>query len=79
MNIEDQRFNVITTSNLQTFFHESVLRAVDNQKVDAGEGTICYLVNLLTMFSRSENFFEKTDNGRGLRPLADLYAVDLRG
>lgn len=75
MSTVDKQFDVITTSNLQTFFHESVSRAIGNQKVEAGEATICYLVNLLTSFSRSENFFEDTENGRGLRPLANLYAV----
>ena len=75
MSPRDQQFDVITTSNLQTFFHESVSRAISNQRVEAEEATICYLVNLLTSFSRSENFFEDTGNGRGLRPLANLYAL----
>lgn len=75
MSTVDQQFDVITTSNLQTFFHESLSRAINNQRVEAGDATICYLVNLLTSFSRSENFFEDTGNGRGLRPLANLYAL----
>ncbi len=75
MSTVEQQFDVITTSNLQTFFHESVSRAISNQRVEAEEATICYLVNLLTSFSRSENFFEDTGNGRGLRPLANLYAL----
>lgn len=73
----NQHPGLLTTPNLRTFFHESVKDALDNQKVSAEEATICYVVNLLTEFSRSERLFDYTNDGFMLRPLAELYAISL--
>ena len=41
--------------------------------VDAEPDTVYYLVNLLSFFSRSENLYERTAEGRHLKPLALMY------
>jgi hypothetical protein len=51
-----------------------VQQAISNQHVEASAETAYYLVNLLTMFSRSEHLFDKTENGIDLKPLALIYA-----
>lgn len=65
----------ITESDLRCFFHDSLHRAVKNQQVHAEEATLWYLANLLNDFSRSENLFDRTEDGPTLRPLAELYAM----
>ncbi len=65
----------IAASNLQSFFHDSLREAADNQGVEVAEATLWYLTNLLTSFSRSERLFDKTEEGRALTPLVALYAL----
>ena len=65
---------IVTNMNVREYFRDSVCTAVANQQLDASESTIFYLVNLLTTFTRSEDFFDKTENGMMLRPLALIYA-----
>ena len=69
---------VIPVSNLQEFFRDSIGAAMLNQHVDADDHTSYYIVNLLTVFSRSEALYEQTDHGFGLKPLAKMLcdAVD---
>lgn len=65
---------LIHPSNLQHYFQDSVDRAVKNQHVETDGGTIIYLANLLTVFTRSENLFEPGDDGSlQLKPLALHY------
>src|SRR5690606_15883511 len=64
---------LIQQSNLRQFFQESVSQALGNQNIKAEDGTVIYLANLLTVFTRSENLFEFTQNGFMLRPLALHY------
>lgn len=56
------------------YFHDSVDGALSNQSIDAGPDTVYYLVNLLSFFSRSENLYERTPEGRQIKPLALMYA-----
>jgi hypothetical protein len=65
---------VIPVNNLQEFFRDSIAEAMVNQRVDADDHTAYYVVNLLTVFSRSEALYEQTANGFGLRPLANMLA-----
>ena len=65
---------VIAVNNLQEFFRDSIRNAMVNQRLDADDHTAYYVVNLLTVFSRSEALYEQTDNGFGLRPLANMLA-----
>ena len=58
---------------LREFFRDSVHDALIRQQVGVDAHTEHYVVNLLTMFSRSE-LFEQTPEGVRLRPLAVMLA-----
>lgn len=60
--------------SLQEFFKDSVAGAMTRQGVDADDHTAYYVVNLLTLFARSEALFERTENGTELRPMALILA-----
>jgi hypothetical protein len=68
----------LASSSLEAFFHQAIARALRQRRVQAAEGTVHYLVQLLTCFSRSENLFDYSEDGIQLRPLAHLYAQALR-
>jgi hypothetical protein len=59
---------------LREFFRDSVHDALIRQQVGVDTHTEHYVVNLLTMFSRSEALFEQTPEGVRLRPLAVMLA-----
>lgn len=69
-----QSEELVTGIDIMEYFRESVSAAISNQKLDASETAAFYLVNLLTSFSRTEDFFEQTEEGLMLRPLALIYA-----
>lgn len=64
---------LITGMNVREYFHDSVATAICNQQVDATEETVFYIVNLLTLFSRSEALYEQTPDGVMIRPLASFF------
>jgi len=61
-------------ASLQAFFHESMDCAMAENKVVLDDQTTHYVVNLLTLFSRSEDFYETTPDGPALKPLAGMFA-----
>lgn len=64
-------------SSLQEFFRNSVADAMVRQGVKADDHTAYYVVNLLTLFARSEALFDQTENGIELKPLARVLADSL--
>ena len=64
----------IDVRGLREFFRDSVHEALERQQVGVDAHTEHYVVNLLTMFSRSEELFERTPEGVRLRPLALMLA-----
>ncbi len=60
--------------NLREFFRDSLHEALVKQHSSVDDHTEAYVVNLLTMFSRSEALFEPTPAGPRLRPLALMLA-----
>jgi len=60
--------------NLQEFFLRSVEESMRRQGLRARDGTAHYVVSLLTLFSRSEAFFEEVESRPALRPLALMLA-----
>lgn len=60
--------------SLQEFFKDSVAVAMARQGVRADDHTAYYVVNLLTLFARSEALFDRTENGIELKPLAKVLA-----
>lgn len=65
---------LITGMDVREYFRDSITSAVSNQNLDINTETILYIVNMLTTFIRSENLYEKTDDGYMIRALALLYA-----
>ncbi len=64
----------IDVRNLREFFRDSVHAALERQRVGVDDHTEHYVVNLLTMFARSEALFEATPDGPRLKPLALILA-----
>jgi hypothetical protein len=60
--------------SLREFFRESVHTALANQGLESDEGTNQYVVNLLTMYARSERLYDHDGEHYGLRPLALMLA-----
>lgn len=61
-------------ANLQEFFKDSVADAMEKQRVAADDHTAYYVVNLLTLFARSEKLYDHRGDGPGPQPLALLLA-----
>ena len=53
----------IDVRGLREFFRDAVHDALERQQVGVDAHTEHYVVNLLTMFSRSEELFEQTPEG----------------
>ena len=66
--------SLLAVTSLREFFHDSVQTALRQQRVAVDDHTEHYVVNVLTMFARSEELFEKTPEGARLRPLAHMLA-----
>src|SRR5215203_4082828 len=64
----------IDVRNLTEFFRDSLRAALVKQQSGVDDHTEHYVVNMLTMFSRSEALFEATPNGPRLVPLALMLA-----
>ncbi|MCC5868613.1 MAG: hypothetical protein JJU27_08870 [Gammaproteobacteria bacterium] len=70
MTATDHGARVLAVENLQSYFHASISEALASQQVEVAEHTTHYVVNLLTLFARSDALFDAADEGPGLRPLA---------
>lgn len=71
---DDGSAMVVAVPNLREFFHDSVQKALRNQHVAVDDHTEHYVVNVLTMFARSEELYERTPEGVRLKPLAHMLA-----
>lgn len=65
---------VVPVQNLREFFRESVGVAMDSQGVRVDPHATHYVVNLLTLFSRSEDLYEDYGDSYGIKPLALMLA-----
>lgn len=66
--------HVKPVASLREFFRTSIADAASRQKLELDDHTEHYVVNLLTLYSRSEAVFDRTENGTELRPLARILA-----
>ena len=64
---------VITCSDVKPYFHESVARALSNQRIETSDETTVYVVNLLAQFTRSDQLFKVVDGHVKSELLALLY------
>ncbi len=65
---------VVQVHNLRDYFRESIDAVIDNQGVDVDPHAAHYVVNLLTLFARSEDLYEDHGEAYGLKPLALMMA-----
>jgi hypothetical protein len=65
---------LITGTELREYFHEELQHVIDKQHLHASADATCYVLNVLTSFLHSERLFEHAQDGRMLKPLAQMYA-----
>ncbi len=68
---------LLKVANLREYFHGALQSALANQHLSVEDQTEHYVVNLLTLFSRSEQLFEQTPNGVRIKPLVQMLAEAL--
>ena len=69
--------NLVQVTSLREFFRDSVDSAMSTNNVSVDHQTSHYVVNLLTLFARSEALYESTAEGLRLRPLAQMLSDSL--
>ena len=65
---------VVQVQNLTDYFRTSIDGVISRQGVDVDPHAAHYVVNLLTLYSRSEELYEDHGDSYGLRPLALMLA-----
>jgi hypothetical protein len=65
---------LIPVASLREFFRESLQGTFAKQHLSVEDQTEHYIVNLLTLFARSEALYEQTAEGPRLKPLAVMLA-----
>jgi hypothetical protein len=60
--------------NLREYFMESVTESMQCHEVEVDEHTSCYVVDLLTLFARTEALFDQGERGLELKPVALVLA-----
>jgi hypothetical protein len=68
---------VVAVSNLREYFHDALQGALAHQHVAVEDQTEQYVVNLLTLFARSEQLFEQSADGVRLKPLVQMLCEAL--
>lgn len=70
----ESRHRVVRVRNLQDYFRTSIEDVVARQRVDIDPHASHYVVNMLSLFSRSDELYEDDGECYGLRPLALMLA-----
>jgi hypothetical protein len=65
---------VVPVQNLRDYFRTSVDDVIAKQGAEVDPHTAYYVVNLLTLFARSEEFYENDGETYGVKPLALMLA-----
>lgn len=68
---------LVKVANLREFFRESVDAAMESNRLAVEHDTSHYVVNMLTLFARTEAFHDPADESPRLRPLALMLAEAL--
>jgi hypothetical protein len=68
---------VVPVANLQEFFRDHLHSALERQHVEVEDQTEHYVVNVLTLFARSDALFEPTPEGPRLKPLITMLTEAL--
>ncbi|MEM6999036.1 MAG: hypothetical protein AAF419_04275 [Pseudomonadota bacterium] len=64
---------LITTANMNEYFHDAIQTAVARQHLSRNDETIIYIVNMLSHFALSTNVYDEESEGRSTKPLAFIY------
>ncbi len=72
-----QPVRVVAVANLQEFFRDHLHHALERQHLAVEDQTEHYVVYLLTLFARSDAFYEQTPQGRRLKPLIVMLSEAL--
>ena len=64
-------------ANLKEYFKDALHGALESQRLAVEDQTEHYVVNLLTLFSRSEALFERTPEGPRVKPLVVMLSEAL--
>ena len=68
---------VVPVANLREFFHDALQGALERQHLAVEDQTEHYVVNLLTLFARSEALYEQTPDGTRMKPLVVMLTEAL--
>jgi hypothetical protein len=68
---------VLPVANLREFFKDTLHGALQRQHLTVEDQTEHYVVNLLTLFARSEALYESTAEGLRLKPLVAMLCEAL--
>lgn len=68
---------VLAVASLREYFHDALHGALAHQHVAVEDQTEQYVVNLLTLFARSEHLYEQTAEGVRLKPLVQMLSEAL--
>ena len=75
MRVKNGTETITAVASLTEFFKDSVAEAMEKQRVAADDRTAYYVVNLLTLFARTEDVAAAQHAGRGFQPLALMLAA----
>ena len=68
---------VVPVANLREFFKDALHGALEKQRLAVEDQTEHYVVNVLTLFARSEALYEQTPEGRRVKPLVVMLSEAL--
>ena len=68
---------VLPVANLREFFKDALHGALEKRQLSVEDQTEHYVVNLLTLFSRSEALYDTTSEGTRLKPLVVMLSEAL--
>jgi hypothetical protein len=69
--------HVLPVTSLTEYFRDSLNSALCRQQLAVQDHTQHYIVNVLTLFARSEALFDTTAEGQGLKPLVVMLSEAL--
>jgi hypothetical protein len=73
----DASARIVPVVNLREFFHDALHGALERQQLAVEDQTEHYVVNLLTLFARSEALYEQTPDGARVKPLVVMLTEAL--
>ena len=77
MAMPDASTKVLAVANLREFFKDELHGALAKQHLEVEDQTEHYVVNVLTLFARSEALYEQTSEGARLKPLVVMLSEAL--